>query len=193
VSPTSSPAPAFLFRLCAPSSSPITHSSIMHLPEIVWESYHSDGRLRNTPLPSTIHGWLTKMRGTLLDNEKMRSEGIKEMKQAAVVHSHRQKAAAELKKRNLARREAGKPPLQPLAKQPLLRLSFLRNKPKPIDSRLVATARKSPSSHTHKRKAASSSSRPRHPSSGGKRGSKRPHASRKPSHASHRSKRHSRK
>ncbi|KAF9651122.1 hypothetical protein BDM02DRAFT_3127246 [Thelephora ganbajun] len=104
----------------------------MRTPQIVWESYHSDGRPRNTPLPSTVHGWLTKMRGTLFDNETIRYRGIKEMKQAAAVRILRQKEEAEHKLRNLARAEAGRSPLQPVGKQPWLRLSFLRNRPKPV-------------------------------------------------------------
>jgi hypothetical protein len=159
----------------------------MRMPDIVWESYHSDGRPRNTPLPSTVHGWLTKMRGTLLDNETMRYQGIKEMKQAAAVRIHRQKQEAERKLRDLSRARAGRKPLQPAAKQPLLRLSFLRNRPKPIargSSRPAATSRKS-SSHTQKRKHPSSSSRPRRSSASGNRSSRRPPTSRKTSHASH--------
>jgi len=159
------------------------------MPEIVWESYHSDGRPRNTPLPSTVHGWLTKMRGTLLDNEAMRYQGIKEMKQAAVVRVHK-------KKQEVARAKAGRPSLKPLAAQPWLRLSFLRNRPKPIargSTRPAATTRKSSSSHTQKRKQPSSSSRARRSSASGSRNSKRPPTSRKSSHASHASRRSSKK
>lgn len=188
----------------------------MRMPDIVWESvspstpcssvyqyahgsdhqYHSDGRPRNTPLPSTVHGWLTKMRGTLFDNEAMRYRGIKEMQQAAVVRVHRQKAEADLKARNLARAQAGKAPLKPSAKPPLLRLSFMPNRPKPVagaSGRPAARARKASSSHTQKRKPISSSSRARHSSSSGKRSSRRPPSSRKSSHASHTSKRSPRK
>ena len=42
--------------------------------------------------PCTIHGWLTKIRGTLLDNEGMRHRGIREMKEAAAVRAHKRKA-----------------------------------------------------------------------------------------------------
>jgi len=171
--------------------------SYMQMPEIVWESYHSDGRPRNTPLPSTVHGWLTKMRGTLLDNEAMRYQGIKEMKQAAIVRVHRKKEEANRKVRDLARTKAGRPSLKPLATQPWLRLSFLRNRPKPIargSSRPAATTRKSSSSsYTQKRKQPSSSSRSRRSSASGSRNSKRPPTSRKSSHASHASRRNSKK
>jgi hypothetical protein len=167
----------------------------MRMPEVIWESYHSDGRPRNTPLPSTVHGWLTKMRGTLLDNETVRYQGIKEMKQAAAVRVHRQKEEADRKLRDLARVKAGRPPLKPLATKPWLRLSFMRNRPKPIargSTRPSARTRKSSSSHTQKRKHPSSSSRPRHTSSSG-RTTKRPATSRKSSHASHASRRGSKK
>lgn len=166
------------------------------MPEIVWESYHSDGRPRNTPLPSTVHGWLTKMRGTLLDNETMRYQGIKEMKQAAAVRVYKQKEEAERKLRDISRVKAGRQPLRPAAKQPLLRFSFLRNRPKPIgrgSTRPAATSRKSSSSHTQKRKHPSSSSRPRRSSASANRSSRRPPTSRKTSHASHASKRSSKK
>ncbi|KAF9651134.1 hypothetical protein BDM02DRAFT_3111176 [Thelephora ganbajun] len=164
----------------------------MRMPEIVWESYHSGGRPRNTPLPSTIHGWLTKMRGTLLDNETIRYRGIKEMKQAAAVRILRQKEEAERKLRNLARANAGRSPLQPVGKQPWLRLSFLRNRPKPIargSTRPVATTRRLISSaHTQNRRPHLSSSRSRHNSTSGNRSSKRHPTSRKSSHASRASK-----
>jgi len=169
----------------------------MRMPEVVWESYHSDGRPRNTPLPSTVHGWLTKMRGTLLDNEAMRYQGIREMRQADSVRSHRKKEESERRRRDLARVRAGRSPLKPTAKQPWLRISFLRNRPKPIagaSGRPIPTTRKSTSSvHSQKRKPPSSSSRSRHSSTSGRRTSKRPPTSRKSSHASHSSKRSSKK
>jgi len=167
----------------------------MRMPDVVWESYHSDGRPRNTPLPSTVHGWLTKMRGTVLDNEAIRRQGIKEMKQATAVRIHRQKEEADRKLRDLARAKAGRSPLKTSVKQPWLRLSFLRNRPKPIgraSGRPTVSTRKSSSSHTQKRKPHSASSRPRHTSTSG-RNSKRPHAQRKAAHASRTSKRTTKK
>lgn len=169
----------------------------MRMPEVVWQSYHSDGRPRNTPLPSTVHGWLTKMRGTLLDNESMRYQGIKEMKQAAVVRVHKRKEEADRKLQNLARARAGRSPVKMSGNQPWLRLSFLRNRPKAFtrpSGRPSATTRKSSSSaHTQRRKQPSSSPRSRHSSTSGRRTSKRPPTSRKSSHASHSSKRSTRK
>jgi len=169
----------------------------MRMPEIVWESYHSDGRPRNTPLPSTVHGWLTKMRGTLLDNEAVRYQGIKEMKQAAVVRVHKRKEEADRNLRDIARVKAGRSPMKQSAKQPWLRISFLRHRPAPLantSGRPAPTTRKSSSStHAQRRKPPSSSSRSRHSSTSGKRSSKRPPPSRKSSHASHSSKRSSKK
>ena len=43
-----------------------------------------------------MHGWVTKMRGTLLDNEKVRRAGIHEMKAAKVVRQWKKKHAKEL-------------------------------------------------------------------------------------------------
>lgn len=136
------------------------------------------------------------MRGTLLDDETMRYQGIKEMKQAAAVREHRQKEEAERKLRELARVKAGRSLPKPLPKQPLLPLSFMRNRPKVIargSTRPTVTTRKSSSSNTQKKKQPSSSSRPRHTSASGKRNSKRPATSRKSSHASHASRRNSKK
>ncbi|KAF8812265.1 hypothetical protein BYT27DRAFT_7182698 [Phlegmacium glaucopus] len=50
--------------------------------KIEWaSSFRSDGS-RCRPPPSTMHGWLAKMRGTLLGNEELRSKGMKEMREA---------------------------------------------------------------------------------------------------------------
>ncbi|KAF7301860.1 hypothetical protein MIND_00751900 [Mycena indigotica] len=50
--------------------------------KIEWAShFRSDGSRRKPP-PSTMHGWLAKMRGTLLGNEELRSKGMKEMQDA---------------------------------------------------------------------------------------------------------------
>jgi hypothetical protein len=183
-----------LFPLSPLSSSLITHfpTSTTMVPGIVWESFHSDGRPRNTPLPSTIHGWLTKIRGTLLDNETMRYRGIKEMKQAAAVRVHKQKEAAEIKRKNDARIKAGKPPLQPLARRPLILLSFMSSRPKlvaGVPRRPAPRTRKPSSTHTHGRRrtphqhTSSSSRRTRRPQSS----SKGPGRASRPLHPSKRS------
>jgi len=49
---------------------------------IEWpSSFRKDGSRRRPP-PSTMHGWLAKMRGTLLGDEELRSKGMQEMRDA---------------------------------------------------------------------------------------------------------------
>ncbi|KAI0700767.1 hypothetical protein BC835DRAFT_1411878 [Cytidiella melzeri] len=48
---------------------------------------------------STIHGWVTKLRGTLSDNETVRREGIREMRAAKAVRQWKKKHAAAGQKR----------------------------------------------------------------------------------------------
>ncbi|KAF9076857.1 hypothetical protein BDP27DRAFT_1209865 [Rhodocollybia butyracea] len=51
--------------------------------KIEWASdFHRDGSRRRRPIASTMHGWLAKMRGTLSGNESLRSQGMREMKEA---------------------------------------------------------------------------------------------------------------
>ncbi|KAI9574656.1 hypothetical protein HD554DRAFT_2012002 [Boletus coccyginus] len=68
--------------------------------QIEWKSshYHSDGRRRSRPKASTIHGWLVKWRATFTGNERLRKEGIREMREA--------KAVREWKKQKKAARQA---------------------------------------------------------------------------------------
>jgi len=59
---------------------------------VEWESSviqhgHNRGKLKS----STVHGWLVKMRGTLVGDEKMRWRGIQEMKAAS---RHRKRNAS---------------------------------------------------------------------------------------------------
>lgn len=49
------------------------------------------GRHRGKLRSSTVHGWLVKMRGTIVGDEKMRWRGIEEMKSAS---RHRQRNAS---------------------------------------------------------------------------------------------------
>lgn len=128
------------------------------------------------------------MRGTMLDNETIRYQGIKEMKQAAAVRVHREKEKAERKVRDILRAKAGRPPLQPLARQPWLRVSFMRNRPTPIarsSTRPAAPTRKSASS-SRTQKAKPHLSRPRHGSGSHNPNSKRPErpANSRPRHGS---------
>lgn len=44
---------------------------------------------------STIHGWVTKIRGTITGNERVRSSGIEEMKRAAKDRRRRRRRAEE--------------------------------------------------------------------------------------------------
>jgi hypothetical protein len=59
---------------------------------VEWESsVIQHGHNRGTLKSSTVHGWLVKMRGTLVGDEKMRWRGIQEMKAAS---RHRKRNAA---------------------------------------------------------------------------------------------------
>ncbi|EGO02168.1 hypothetical protein SERLA73DRAFT_104501 [Serpula lacrymans var. lacrymans S7.3] len=65
--------------------------------EIEWKSsqYHSDGRKRSRPKASTVHGWIVKWRATFSGNERLRREGIREMREAQMVRDwKRQRRAA---------------------------------------------------------------------------------------------------
>ncbi|OCH92172.1 hypothetical protein OBBRIDRAFT_869469 [Obba rivulosa] len=49
---------------------------------------------------STIHGWVTKLRGTLIGNERARQRGIREMQVASAVRQyHRERKARKRKQR----------------------------------------------------------------------------------------------
>ncbi|KAL4076141.1 hypothetical protein J3A83DRAFT_4357252 [Scleroderma citrinum] len=87
--------------------------------QIEWKSshYHSDGRKRSRPKASTIHGWLVKWRATFSGNERLRKEGIREMREAKLVRElKRQRKAARGSKRG--------------AKSPLSLSLFFRKKKK---------------------------------------------------------------
>lgn len=66
--------------------------------KIIPKQYHSDGRRRSRPKASTVHGWLVKWRATFSGNERLRKEGIREMREA--------KAVREWKKQRKATRQA---------------------------------------------------------------------------------------
>ncbi|KJA29842.1 hypothetical protein HYPSUDRAFT_152903 [Hypholoma sublateritium FD-334 SS-4] len=57
--------------------------------EIVWASQLNADGSRRRPPPSAMHGWLAKMRGTLLGDEALRSRGMREMKEAASLRKRR--------------------------------------------------------------------------------------------------------
>ncbi|KAJ7068478.1 hypothetical protein C8F01DRAFT_1118299 [Mycena amicta] len=50
--------------------------------KIEWGSHFRSDGTRRKPPPSVMHGWLAKMRGTILGNEDLRSKGMKEMREA---------------------------------------------------------------------------------------------------------------
>ena len=56
--------------------------------------YHSDGRRRSRPKASTVHGWLVKWRATFSGDERLRKEGIREMREAKAVREHKKKKRA---------------------------------------------------------------------------------------------------
>ncbi|KII94942.1 hypothetical protein PLICRDRAFT_33769 [Plicaturopsis crispa FD-325 SS-3] len=67
---------------------------------IEWDSdFHSDGRRRKRPKASTVHGWLAKMRGTLLGNERLRSRGMREMKEARAIRRYKKQKRAQASRR----------------------------------------------------------------------------------------------
>ncbi|OAX44480.1 hypothetical protein K503DRAFT_764898 [Rhizopogon vinicolor AM-OR11-026] len=74
--------------------------------EIEWKSshYHSDGRRRSRPKPSIFHGWIVKWRATFSGNEPLRTQGIREMREAKALQEYkRQRKAAKRAKKGPAR------------------------------------------------------------------------------------------
>ncbi|ESK94441.1 hypothetical protein Moror_8099 [Moniliophthora roreri MCA 2997] len=62
--------------------------------KIEWASdFHSDGTRRSRPRPSGMHGWLAKMRGTLIGDEKLRSRGMREIREAKALRNSSKKPA----------------------------------------------------------------------------------------------------
>ncbi|KAI0772025.1 hypothetical protein BD413DRAFT_612856 [Trametes elegans] len=57
---------------------------------IEWESDEERARRRHRHKASTVHGWVTKMRGTFFGNESTRRQGIREMKEARAVRRYKQ-------------------------------------------------------------------------------------------------------
>ncbi|KAI3612168.1 ribonuclease H-like protein [Moniliophthora roreri] len=76
-----------------------------HTMKIEWASdFHSDGTRRSRPRPSGMHGWLAKMRGTLIGDEKLRSRGMREIREA--------KALRKWEKENKNKKNAFRPQRQ---------------------------------------------------------------------------------
>ncbi|KAI0677034.1 hypothetical protein C8Q78DRAFT_61663 [Trametes maxima] len=57
---------------------------------IEWDSEEDRARGRHRHKASTVHGWVVKMRGTLLGRENTRRRGIREMERARDNRRHRQ-------------------------------------------------------------------------------------------------------
>ncbi|KAI0796895.1 hypothetical protein C8Q75DRAFT_802564 [Abortiporus biennis] len=74
--------------------------------EIEWEpaSHNYQRRGRGPYIPyrhkaSTIHGWVTKLRGTLLGDEAVRRRGIREMRDARTTRKYKKLRTAEMRRR----------------------------------------------------------------------------------------------
>ncbi|KAA1466691.1 hypothetical protein DENSPDRAFT_890375 [Dentipellis sp. KUC8613] len=68
----------------------------MNVLAIEWDA--DAARRRHKPKASTIHGWLCKMRGTLMGNESVRREGRYEMKEARAIRAYRKQRSQQQKK-----------------------------------------------------------------------------------------------
>ena len=107
-----------------------------------------DDPRRRRPKPSTVHGWLCKMRGTIIGNERMRQQGRREMQEAraARTSSKRPRPKATQSKPILSfliGGGGGKPPARSRQKQkqkmrPLSSLFHLD----PVDQTIDADAKK---------------------------------------------------
>ncbi|KAJ7228465.1 hypothetical protein GGX14DRAFT_413286, partial [Mycena pura] len=76
--------------------------------KIEWPShFRSDGSRRKPP-PSVMHGWLAKMRGTLLGNEELRSKGMAEMRDA---QRNKRKISTHLRHKSVGQRNTHPPAL----------------------------------------------------------------------------------
>ncbi|KAF9268151.1 hypothetical protein L218DRAFT_994905 [Marasmius fiardii PR-910] len=56
---------------------------------IEWDTdayFHRDGTRRTVPLPSVMHGWFAKLRGTLLGDEDLRTRSEGTLKQGVAGH-----------------------------------------------------------------------------------------------------------
>ncbi|KIJ70129.1 hypothetical protein HYDPIDRAFT_79270 [Hydnomerulius pinastri MD-312] len=147
--------------------------------EIEWKSshYHSDGRRRSRPKASTVHGWLVKWRATFSGNERLRKEGIHEMREA--------KAVRELKKQRKAARRAkkGSSGLWSFSfgqKKRPQRPSVLSRGSQHSSSRRVAGTQRV-TSPTHSKRSTPATSRR---SSSNRQGGHKPHSSRQASYSS---------
>ncbi|KAI9001356.1 hypothetical protein BD414DRAFT_474410 [Trametes punicea] len=67
---------------------------------IEWDSDEDRARRRHHHKASTVHGWLTKMRGTLLGSESTRRRGIREMREARAIRRYKQEHPEAFRGRN---------------------------------------------------------------------------------------------
>jgi hypothetical protein len=65
--------------------------------ELILIHYFQDVRRR--PKFSTVHGWLAKMRGTLLGDERLRSQGMREMREARALRRRKSEKKAAIQRK----------------------------------------------------------------------------------------------
>ncbi|KAI1786657.1 hypothetical protein LXA43DRAFT_897586 [Ganoderma leucocontextum] len=75
--------------MTTPSHSQSVHPDMLGVGPIEWDSATERAHRRDRRKASTIHGWLVKMRGTLLGRESTRRVGIREMREAAAVRKYK--------------------------------------------------------------------------------------------------------
>jgi len=85
-------------KTLAPWLTPLFATFTITMIEIEWDTHDSNGR-RHHPRASTIHGWITKWRGTLFGSEATRRQGIREMKQASAIRKYEHQRDAERRAR----------------------------------------------------------------------------------------------
>jgi len=74
------------------------HQHLSSAMKIEWASHFRSDGTRRRPPPSAMHGWLAKMRGTLIGDEDLRSKGMREMRDA----KSRKRYTAKLKQQRSA-------------------------------------------------------------------------------------------
>ncbi|KAJ7683969.1 hypothetical protein B0H17DRAFT_1073141 [Mycena rosella] len=70
--------------------------------KIEWASHFRNDGSRRKPPPSVMHGWLAKMRGTLIGNEALRTKGMQEMRAA---RSYKKTKSMRPKRKSVDRRD----------------------------------------------------------------------------------------
>ncbi|KAI0824707.1 hypothetical protein BC628DRAFT_1419815 [Trametes gibbosa] len=67
---------------------------------IEWDSEEDRARRRHHRKASTVHGWVTKMRGTFLGSESTRRLGLREMKEARAMRRYKKEHPEAFRNRN---------------------------------------------------------------------------------------------